>query len=77
MCLGQMHKGMSMTLTGDSCKARKAIQIGREGVGKEQCEMQLEAGLGEIVMDFVFLLRALVHGAYFRFTKRTPGCCFS
>lgn len=64
MRLGQMHEGMSVTLTGDNYKSRKAIQIGREGVEKEQCKMQLEAGLGEIVMDLVFLLRVLVHRVY-------------
>lgn len=34
MRLGQMHEGMSMTLTGDNYKSRKAIQIGREEVEK-------------------------------------------
>lgn len=38
--------------------------------------MQLEAGLGEIVMDLVSVLRSLVQRAYFCFTKTTSGCSF-
>lgn len=46
-------------------------------MGKDQCEMQLEAGLGEIVMDrSCFPVKKSGLEGIFRFTKRTPGCCF-
>ena len=60
MHLGWRLNGKSVALSREQLQAQKGIQIGREGAGKEQCEEQPEAGLGEIVMDLVFLLRSLV-----------------
>lgn len=60
MRLGSRHKGKSRALSRGTSINPEGHPDWKTGVEKEQREMRLEAGLGEIVMDLVFLLRSLV-----------------